>query len=57
MSKPKQEISYQVGTCEGVPIVHHLSVEEQIEIEKSGITVNEYIDMDIQSYRDWQSDC
>lgn len=56
--KVYQDIEYQVGTFEGHPIMQVLTVEEQIEIESiEGLTVDDVIDMNISSYRDWQSDC
>ena len=56
--KVYQDIEYQVSTFEGHPIMEVMTIEEQKEIEKiEGLTVKDVIDMNISSYRDWQSDC
>jgi hypothetical protein len=53
-----EDITYQVGNYEGIPITETMTVEEQKEIEKiEGLTVSDVIDMNISSYRDWQCDC
>jgi hypothetical protein len=52
-----EDIVYQVGTYEGIPITETLTVEEQKDIERSGLSVNEVIKMNISAYHDWQSDC
>ena len=61
MRKPKkvyEPIIYQVSTYEGHPIMETMSIEEQKDIEKiEGLTVSDVIEMNINSYRDWQCDC
>ncbi len=56
--KTYEEITYQIGSFEGFPILETMSIEEQKEIEKiEGLTVSDVIDMNISNYRDWQCDC
>lgn len=60
MKKEKiyQDIEYQIGNFEGHPIMEVMTIEEQKYIDKTeGMTVNEVINMNISSYRDFQSDC
>lgn len=53
-----EDIVYQIGSFEGTPIMEVMTVSEQKAIEKiEGLTVPEVIEMNISSYRDWQSDC
>ncbi len=53
-----EPITYQVSTYEGHPIMETMSIEEQKDIEKiEGLTVSDVIEMNINSYRDWQCDC
>ena len=53
-----EDITYQVGTCEGLPIRDTVTSQEQREFVESGYgTVRDLIDMYISSYRDWQCDC
>lgn len=55
--KKYSDITYQVGTSHGYPVMEILTVEEQKEIEKAGLTVQEVIDSYISAYKDWQCDC
>ncbi len=58
MERIYEDIVYQVGTFEGIPITEVMTIEEQKEIEKiEGLTVSDVIDFNISSYRDWQCDC
>jgi hypothetical protein len=58
MKKEYKDIEYQIGSYAGHPIMEVMTIEEQKYIEKTvGLTVAEVINMNISSYRDWQSDC
>jgi hypothetical protein len=59
-SSPKkiyEDITYQNGSYEGIPITDVMTIAEQKEIEAAGLDVSDVIDMNIASERDWQCDC
>jgi len=52
------DIEYHVSSFEGIPIMETITAEEQKSFVDGGYgTVAELIDMNINNYRDWQSDC
>jgi hypothetical protein len=59
MSKKKyQDISYQVSTFEGIPVMETITAQEQKDFVENGYgTVNDLIEMNQLAYRDWQADC
>ena len=61
VNKKYEPITYQVGSYEvdgiSFPITETLSIIEQKDIEQSGLSVSDVIDMNISSHRDWQCDC
>jgi len=54
MDKDQDDITIRVGTFEGYPIEQTISREE---IQRSGMTEEEVINLTIETYRDWQADC
>ena len=59
MTKKKyQDISYQVSTFEGIPVMETITAQEQKDfVENCYGTVNDLIEMNQLAYRDWQADC
>lgn len=56
-AKTYSDITYQIGTSHGYPVMETMTVKQQKEIEQTGFTVQEVIDEYISSYKDWQCDC
>ena len=53
-----EDISFQVSTCEGVPVMVTVFAEEQRDFVQRGYgSVSELIDLNIAAYQDWQADC
>ena len=58
MNKEYQDISYQVSTFEGVPIMETITAQEQKDFVENGYgKVSDLIEMNQSAYKDWQSDC
>ena len=60
VSKPVtyQDLTYQVSTFEGIPVMETVTAQEQKDWVDGGYgSVSELVDMNISNYRDWQSDC
>jgi len=54
--KEYQNVKFQTGNYEGIAIYTTITAKEQREAAKSGITLDDLIEME--SYnRDWQCDC
>lgn len=53
-----EDITFQVATTEGYPVMTTVTAEDQKQFVESGYgTVSDLIDLEMSSYRDWQSDC
>jgi len=53
-----EDITITVGTCEGFPIKQTITAKEQEEFVAGGYgTVSDLIEINKNSYRDWQADC
>ena len=53
-----EDITIQVGNAHGYPVETTISAEDQKAFIDGGYgTIEDLIDMEISSYRDWQADC
>lgn len=52
-----QHYSVRVGSFEGHPIMSEITVEDQRQAAKDGVSLQDLIDIEKDAYRDWQSDC
>ena len=53
-----EDITIQIGTTEGYPVMATISVQEQLEFIRDGYgTLNDLVELYQVTYRDWQADC
>ena len=52
-----EDVSYQVSSFEGTPIMETITAEEQRDFVQSGYgSVSDLISYNMEAYRDWQAD-
>jgi hypothetical protein len=52
-----ENITIQVGTFEGFPIEQTITAQEIREAQKYGISETDLINLEHETFRDWQADC
>ena len=55
--KELEDYTFQVSSWEGFPVMSTITVADQIAAAESGISLQDLIDIELTSYRDWQCDC
>ena len=52
-----EDYTFQVSQEEGYPVMSTITSEDQLAAAEDGISLQDLIDMELKSYRNWQCDC
>ena len=52
-----EDYTFQVSQEEGFPVMSTITSEDQKAASEDGISLQDLIDMELKSYRNWQCDC
>lgn len=52
-----EDYTFQVGSEHGYPVFSTITAEDQKDAAEHGLTLDDLIEMELDSFGDWQRDC